>query len=106
MELPSRKDYPDYYRVIERPISLNQIRHKRFRDAASFQLREQLAEPVGEDRDLDLLQQDAHDTGAIAGLEEECPSSGLTDGARHESVGRVEQIASSRHDLTLYRFRS
>ena len=28
MDLPSRKDYPEYFKVIEKPISLNLIRKK------------------------------------------------------------------------------
>ena len=73
-------------------------------DAAPVQLVEQLAEPLGEDRDLDLLEDDAHDAAAVAGLQEERPVARLTDGAGDEAFGRVEDVAPSRHDLTLYRF--
>ena len=79
------------------------LRREDLRDASTFEFGEQFAEAIREDGDLDLLEQDAHDAGAVAGLEEERPVAGLTDGAGHETVGRVEEIASSRHGLTLYR---
>ena len=71
--------------------------------AAPLELGEELAEPLGQDRDLGLLERDRHDPAAVAGLEEERPVARLADRAGHESVGRVEEIASSRHVRTLYR---
>ena len=71
---------------------------------APLQLGQELAQPVGEDRDLDLLEHDAHDPRAVACLEEERPIARLADGAGHETLGWVEEIAASRHVLTLYRF--
>ena len=59
-----------------------------------------------EDRDLDLLQDDAHDASAVAGLEEERPVAGLADGARDESLGGIEDEATSCHVPTLYRNRA
>ena len=46
---------------------------------------------------------DADDPRAVAGLEEEGAVARLADGAGHESVGWVEEIAASRHARTLYR---
>ena len=55
--------------------------------AAPLELGQELAEAVGEDRDLDLLEDDAHDPPAVAGLEEERAVAGLADGAGHETLG-------------------
>ena len=69
--------------------------------AAPLELGEQLTQAIGQDGDLDLLEQDAHDALAVAGLEEEGAVAGFADRAGHESVGWIEEIASSGHDLTL-----
>jgi hypothetical protein len=73
-------------------------------DPAPFQLGQEFTQPVGEDCDLDLLEDDADDARAVACLEEERPVARLADGAGHETLGWVEEIAASRHVLTLYRF--
>ena len=75
------------------------------RHAAPLELGQEVAEAVGEDRDLDLLEHDADDTRAVACLEEERAVARLADRAGHEALGRIEQIAASRHALTLYRIR-
>jgi len=36
MELPSAEDYPDYYEVIERPVSMGQIKRKKYGTPAEF----------------------------------------------------------------------
>ena len=66
-------------------------------DAAPLELVEQGAEAFGEDRDLRLLERDRHDPLALAGLEEEGAIARLADRARHESLGRIEDIAASGH---------
>ena len=73
------------------------------RDPTALELVEQLAEPIGQDRHLDLLQNDARDASAVAGLEEEGAIAGLADRARHESLGQVEHIETSGHASTLTR---
>ena len=62
---------------------------------------EQLVDPLGERRDLLLLQRDAHDPRALAGLEEERARARLADGAGDEALGRVEAVDDRRHGSTL-----
>src|SRR4029077_16934200 len=62
---------------------------------------EQRVELLGEDGHLGLLEDDADDLAALLGLEEECPTAGLADGAGDEPVGTVEGVHATGHDLTL-----
>lgn len=41
-ELPSRKEYPDYYKIIKKPISLEEIQQKLF----DYQSIKQLTEDI------------------------------------------------------------
>jgi hypothetical protein len=59
---------------------------------------------VGEDRDLDLLEDHAHHANTVACLEEERAVARLADGAGHETFRWIEKVTASRHDRTLYRF--
>ena len=74
------------------------------RDTAPFQLGQELGQSVGQDRDLDLLENDADDAAPLACLEEERSVAWLADGAGHEPFGWVKEVTTSGHDLTLYRF--
>ena len=73
-------------------------------DAAPVEFREQLAEALGEDGHLDLLERDGRHATAVAGLQEERPVPGFTDRAGDETLGWVEDVATSGHARTLYRF--
>ena len=72
--------------------------------ATAIELAEQVVESLGEDGDLDLLERDRDDPPAVAGLQEERPIARITDRAGDEALGRIEDVAASRHVLTLYRF--
>ncbi len=67
------------------------------RHAPPVELAEELAEAIGEDRDLDLLEGHGHDAGAVTGLQEEGAVAGLADRAGDELLGRIEDVASSGH---------
>src|SRR5205809_508094 len=68
---------------------------------ADLELVEQDAEPFGENRNLDLLEDDRDDLAGSFRLEEERPVAGLADGAGHEAIGWVEMEESSRHGLNV-----
>jgi ATP-dependent helicase STH1/SNF2 len=36
MRLPSKRDYPDYYKVIKNPISMKKIRTNRYKSGLDF----------------------------------------------------------------------
>ena len=76
---------------------------RRLGDAPQVELVEERTEPLGEHRDLDLLERHRDDATALAGLEEERPIARLADRAGDEPVGRVEDVAASGHASTLYR---
>ena len=76
-------------------------RRSRLGDAAPLELVEELAEPLREHRDLGLLEDDADDPAAVAGLEEERPVAGLADGAGDEAVGQVEDEEATWHASTV-----
>ena len=61
--------------------------------AAPHDLVEQLLEPLGQHRDLHLLQRDAIDRPPAAGLQVERAVAGLAHGAGDEPLGRVEDEA-------------
>ena len=61
---------------------------------------EQLVDPLGEHRDLLLLQRDADQRAAAAGLQEEGALPGLADRAGDEALGRVEAVDDG-HAATL-----
>jgi len=56
---------------------------------------------LGEDGDLDLLQDDRDDLAGPPGLEEERAAAGLTDGAGDKAVRGIEDEEASRHGRTL-----
>src|SRR4029079_12062341 len=72
------------------------------RHTAPVELAKQVAQPFGEHRDLDLLEGHRHDPAALAGLEEERPVARSTDRPGDEAVGRIEDVATSRHARNLY----
>src|SRR5262249_45188441 len=78
---------------------------RRLGHAAPIELGEELPEALRQDADLDLLQRDAHDAGPFPGLEEERAIARFADGPRDEAVGRIEDVATTRHAPTLYRNR-
>src|SRR6478736_35478 len=94
-------------RLVERPGVVDDARGVLggVLDSASVKLGEEVAQAVGEDRDLDLLEDDADDPSSVTGLQEERPIARPADRAGNESLGRVEQVSTSRHVLTLYRNR-
>ena len=67
----------------------------------AHQLVEQLVDALGEHRHLLLLEGDAGDPGAVAGLEEEGALPGRADGAGDEALGRVEAVDHRRHGTNL-----
>ena len=79
------------------------IRELRLGDPAPLELGHELAEPLGQHGHLDLLHHDTDHARAVPCLEEEGPVARLADGPGHEPLGRIEEIASSRHARTLYR---
>jgi len=66
-------------------------------DAPAIELNEELAEAVREHGYLGLLEPDADDPPAVAGLQEEGTVPGLTDGTRGEAVGEVEDEEAAWH---------
>ena len=58
---------------------------------------EEVAHPLRESGDLDLLEADAHEGPALARLEVEDPLAGLANRAGNEPVGIVEDEEPSRH---------
>ena len=104
--VPAERQRTGAERLVERLVERAACRRRRLPrrprrlgglDAAPLELVEQLAEPVGEDRDLDLLEDDADDAAAVAGLQEERPIARLADRAGHEALGRIEEVATSGH---------
>ena len=79
------------------PVSARRLLGGGLGDAALLELVEELVEPLGEDLDLDLLEDDADDLARLAGLEEERPLAGFADRAGNEAVGWVEVEHSSGH---------
>src|SRR5687767_9253254 len=73
--------------------------------ATPVQLAQQVAESFREHRDLDFFQRDRHDPAAIACLQEERAIARVADRAGDETLGWIEDVATSRHVWTLYRFR-
>jgi len=92
-------------RLVERARVLD-ARIDRFlgRDPAPIELAEQLAEAVGEDRHLDFFEGNADHATAVAGLQEERALAGFPDRPGHEALRWIEDVATSRHGSTLYRF--
>ena len=75
-------------------------RRERLRDldASAGDLRDQERQALGEDLDLDLLEDDRDERAALARLQEERAMAGLADGAGHEPVRDSEVVDATRHE--------
>jgi hypothetical protein len=71
------------------------------RDPAPLELAQELSQPIGQHRDLDLFEDDRHDPPSVAGLEEERPLARGSDRPGDKTIGRIEDEATSRHHPTL-----
>src|SRR5207244_11982643 len=76
-------------RLVERLFVRIDGRGRVLHDAAPVELDEELAEAIGEDRDLRLLEADADDAAAVAGLQEARPIARLAHGSGGPSVRAV-----------------
>src|SRR5262245_44040941 len=90
--------------LVERVLVGLDGRRRVLDDAPAVELHEEPAEAFGEDGDLGLLERDADNSGAVAGLEEEGSMTGLTDRAGRESVRKVEDEEAAWHGMTLAGF--
>src|SRR5579862_1336199 len=70
-------------------------------DPMLVELDEEPTEPLGEDRDLGLLEDHADHAPTVAGLQEERPVAGLADRAGRETIGALEDEEAAGHDLTV-----